>query len=127
MKIIKSKNIKEEYKSGIAQTINILNFAKVCAWRFDSTNDIWEICNIVQNDNRKVLQKLFGIPSFYYKSEFYFHCWYIGFKKHNFLILSAKGYGTTIEVFTNNDKISEDVCLSFYKQLYNKLKKSKAK
>ena len=40
--------------------------------------------------------------------------------------MTAKGYGTTFEVFReDNEQISENVIVSFYKQIFLKLKDNK--
>ena len=76
-------------------------------------------------DNRKYFRKLFGVPDTHWRSlGFYYHVWIREFKGEKFILLSAIGKGTCIEICDTSikdiDKKSE-VIMSFIEDLLSKL------
>lgn len=55
--------------------------------------------HLLMRDNRKTFRKIFGAPDAYWKgSEFRFSVWVQGFQGEKFILLTAKGKGTCIEI-----------------------------
>jgi hypothetical protein len=128
MKLIKDKTLKEKYESGKLKTTNIYNFRKILFKRYDKPKYVWKLIETISGDNRIVFANIFGRFLFYYKNEFNYHVWCVEFKEHKFLIMNAKDYGTTFEVFREDGKeISEEIVLLFFKQMYHKIKEEKEK
>jgi len=74
-------------------------------------------------DNRKSFRKIFGKPDTYWKgSEFYFHVWIREFQGEKFIVLTAVGKGTCIEIcdtsFEGINKKSKVIMLFIEDLLY---------
>jgi hypothetical protein len=80
----------------------------------------------ITKDNRMDFKKIWGKPDTYWtNSEFYFHVWIKEYKDELFIILTAKGKGTCIEIcntsFKDIDEKSKTIML-FINDLCSKLK-----
>lgn len=95
------------------------NFPSVHELYADISKPAFECALSLTSDNTKKFKKLYGKEDGYYRgSEFYFHAWKVMYRKTQFILLSAKGKGTCIEVINGNNK----VVVEFLKHLYKKLK-----
>lgn len=64
-------------------------------------NDInnFDRLHLLNKDNRLAFRKMYGKPDTYWKnSEYYFHVWIREFNGEKFIIMTAKGKGTCIEI-----------------------------
>jgi len=79
----------------------------------------------ILKDNRKTFKKILGKPDTYWKgSEFYFHVWIREFKGEKFLILTAKGKGTCIEICNTtleNVNKKSSIIIEFIENLLNNI------
>lgn len=76
-------------------TRDICNFPEVPKWFMDAMMLRQRI--VLLQDNRTRFRQRFGKPHFHYRGEFYFHCWDIAFSEGRFIIMTAKGHGTSYE------------------------------
>ena len=86
----------------------------------------FHIAHTITKDNRKEFKRIFGKPDTYWKgSEYYFHIWIREFEGEKFLILTAKGKGTCIEICdTSFEEINDKghKIVRFVEDLYFRLK-----
>lgn len=84
--------------------------------------------HFLSRDNRETFKKIWGKPDTYWKgSEFYFHVWIREFENEKFIVLTAKGKGTCIEICdTSLKKINskKEIIIRFTEDLYNSVFKS---
>lgn len=91
---------------------------------FDDKN--FHVFLAITKDNREEFKRIFGKPDTYWKgSEHYFHIWIREFEGDKFLIMTAKGKGTCIEICdTSFDQINKKghKIIRFVEDLYFRLK-----
>jgi len=85
-----------KYRKGELNTVPVLNCQEFFRW-FSTTNLGWRDPGIL-GDNRESFKKLWGKMDFSFKGEFYFHCWVREFEGETFVVLTAKGKGTCVEM-----------------------------
>lgn len=85
-----------------------------------------QVRHFLYRDNRKPFLDLWGKPSFYYTSEFRFHCYPFDLENAKLLILTAKGKGTCYELICLQDGVKirkdKDVVTSFLEELIGEMK-----
>lgn len=91
--------------------------------------DKYRFVSMLSSSNLEEYKKLFGKHSENFKGEFYFKVWKIKFRGILIVILSAKNYGSTIEIdyeYANlkNEKTVDDIII-FLKALTQKLSDDK--
>lgn len=129
MKIIKDKNLMENFMDDKLNVKNIYAFKKYLL-EYSDPKKLWKLIEVISADNRKELKKLFGKPLFYYDNgEFKYHTWCVEFQNKKILIMSAKEYGTRYEMIIdkkdddkNNIDEIEKIGVEFLKEIYSKLK-----
>lgn len=89
---------------------------------------LFHVAHTINKDNREAFKKIFGKPDTHWKgSEFYFHVWIQEFEGEKFLLMTAKGKGTCIEICdTSFETIDQknDVIIRFVENLYFRLTNS---
>lgn len=116
----------KQYKSDEIVSANIDNSATCREWRHNlMTQDDWPLTS---GDNRKAFREVFGRkPDWYWRSEFYMHVWVVEHNDDTFLVFTAKGKGTCIEIvlpkrqWTIRDSKGPNI-VSFVQDLHDKLK-----
>ena len=83
-------------------TTSINNFDRVNRWLLKIWDEDFGRNIRLHGDNREVFRKIFGKPSFHFRSEFDFHCWLLKLGRKQMLVLTAKGKGTSYEL-VNDD------------------------
>lgn len=81
--------------------------------------------HVITKDNRRDFRWRFGKADTYWSSsEFYFHVWIVDFCGEKFILLTAKGKGTCIEIcdtsYTSIQK-KGGVIIRFIEELYTKI------
>jgi hypothetical protein len=115
------------------QVNNIWNIPKIHSWMMDR-HERNLIMHDLLSDNRKKFKSIFGPPSFYFQSEFKFHCWVISLGSilsngsAQLLILTANGKGTCYEAIISRGWLratkirkDEDLIIRFLELLETRL------
>jgi len=86
------------------------------------------ILHLLCKDNRQDFKKIWGHQDFCFKGGHYYHCWVRKFQDEEFIVLTAKDHGTSIEMITTSNTKSRvnsksKVIISFAKDMARQLKK----
>ena len=84
----------KDYKTKKVHTVPIDNNRGYREWM---GNDFVHRDAILQ-DNRQIFRTLFGKPHWHYRGEFDFHVWVQEYEGETYIVLTAKGKGTCIEM-----------------------------
>jgi|WetSurMetagenome_2_1015567.scaffolds.fasta_scaffold988851_1 hypothetical protein len=109
----------KEYRAQKVATVSINNNINFLGWvakNFQRKSILWQ-------DNRETFAAIFGKPHWHYRNEFYFHVWSIDFEGESYLLLTAKNYGTCIEMVGSLHSIGKKTktIIAFAKHLVEKL------
>jgi hypothetical protein len=124
--IMNAKEIGKKYRAGEINSISIENCRGYIQWICDTdgaTPDTWKSW-IITRDNRETFKSIWGKMDFSYNgSEFYFHAWVKEFEGETFLVLTAKGKGTCIEMMAEGNYRSIDSKLDLIKRFIESILK----
>tara|TARA_Y100000034_G_C6868619_1_gene396198 strand:+ start:948 stop:1361 length:414 start_codon:yes stop_codon:yes gene_type:complete len=88
-------------------------------------DDKVETIHTLHADHREHFKTLFGKPSFYFTSEFRFHCYALDLGDAKIVLLTAKGKGTCYEVIIGANGVKQrknpDKIIRFMDALINDL------
>jgi len=113
----------EQWYSKRANACSIDN----CRAYFNWINKEFVRVHLLCKDNRKTFKKAFGTPDTYWKgSEFRFSVWIQEYEEEKFILLTAKGKGTCIEICdtdyeTINHPKKSKAIMNYIELLLNKI------
>ena len=111
----------KDYREGRIHTVAIENSRGYGDWILDKCPSLLQYAKCFQ-DNREAFKILFGKPDWHYRgSEFYFHVWVREHNGETFLLMTAKGKGTCIEIVGSNIENKSDAIISFVENLLEQL------
>jgi len=114
------KVTKQQYESVEVHTVALGNNMDYNKWFMSDFRNH----SIVLHDNRIIFRQLFGKPDWHYKTDAYFHVWVREFEDEIFLILTAKGKGTCLEMVSSGCEeiqTKSEVIIKFANQLCQQL------
>lgn len=104
------KITRKDYANGTINAVDISNCRTYTNWLCGSNVlgfiDARRMHDVLK-DNREAFKTIWGKPDWYWRGEFHFHVWVREWDGETFIVLTAKGKGTCIEMVRpkNNKRV----------------------